>query len=219
MYNSSEEKNQSTLNTPKSRNWKHILFGLMTVIGSFYLVKHEFQSLKYIDNDLFAGVLGFLWYGLLKLALIFVLVFSIIRLIKSKMLIYLMTLLISLSTVIAIISVWVKINKRDSAPVILNAIYSGDINGMRLILRANNTYEIDDHGPFGGTLWYGQYSISNDTIYLSEEFPLGKERDVMGNKLLITQGFILIKQDEKGTFLNDYLKLEIMDSINGSITR
>jgi len=205
----SEEENYSILNAPMNTKWKYILFGLLTTIISFYTIKSEYQSLSFIDDDIIGGFSS-IWYGLLKLILLVIGIYSIFSFFKSKKTVYVVTTLIPLFTLIAILFISMKIEERDSSPKILRAYYGGDLNGLTLILRENETYEFGDYGFLGGTINFGEYHIVNDTIYLSEEFPLGEYRKIVGNKLLIRDGIIFLKQDENGDFLEDeYLKLQI----------
>ena len=211
MYNSDKEENKTILNTPKSRNWKNVLVVLMTSLAAYCVLKKEFRGLTYIDYGPFE-IFSHIWYGFLKLVVLFVLVYSIVHLVKSKRIIHVITLIITLSTVIAVSVIWVKIERRDSSTKILEAYYDGDLNGLRLILRSNNTYKIDDSGVLGGTSCFGKYTISNNIINLSEKFPLGKDRDIMGDKLLVARGEVLIKRDANGLFTDNRFRMKILYS-------
>lgn len=77
--------------------------------------------------------------------------------------------------------------ERSSAPVLFDAYYDGDINGVGLRLRSDGTYEAVDGATIGGDILYGDYRLMGDTIMLGREhFRLGDAHWRFGNILLIT---------------------------------
>lgn len=173
-----------------------IILILVSCALSFVILKVEFASFDQIDE----GLLPNLGYPTLKLCFIGIGVFSLIQFIRKRDIGYLITSSITLITAIIVIVIWQKIDAREASPVKLKAHYDGDINFMTLTLRANKTYKIQDFGFFGGTTHFGNYQLKGDTILLNKKHPLGKDRNIMGNRLLMKDGYVLVKADSTGNF-------------------
>lgn len=160
-----------------------ILSTILSLIVSFFILRNEFQSLDSVEEFFFCSLIT-IGFNILKLFLIGIGVFSIDQLRKKRQLIYLIPIIISLTTFIIVFIIWQKIEERESSPIVLKAHYDGDINGLTLTLKKNLTYKLEDFAFLGETDYFGNYTIKGDTILLSKKYPLGKDRDIMDNKLL-----------------------------------
>lgn len=183
------------------------ILSIIACIFSYIILKNDIQSIEREDADLFSL---FFWLGeiILKLCFIGLGVFSIFQIIKKRSFGYIIPALLFFFTFSVVIIVWVKINRRDASPTVMKAHYPGDLNGITLILRRNNTYKLGEYTIFGGTEFYGEYTIESDTISLSEKHPLGEDRDIICDKLLLKGNFILLKADKNGIYTEN-LKLRI----------
>ena len=182
----------------------------LSLLFSFLVMSHDIQSLRSIEEDLFVGVI--IWIGqlILKLGLIGLFIFSITFIVRKRQFGYVIPIIACLSTFLVTLIVWSKLHAREISPIRLKAHYDGDINGLTLTLKENLTYRLQDYSFIGGTAHFGEYEIKGDTIFLSEQYPLGRDRDIMSSKLLIRSDFILIKPDANGIYnQEDYLKLRI----------
>ena len=57
----------------------------------------------------------------------------------------------------------------------------------------------------------GKYKFSGDTIVLSKKYPLGEDRDIMSNKLLKGDEYVLIKADSRGQYnAEEYFRVRII---------
>lgn len=183
---------------------------ILSLFISYFIITSEIQSLDLSEEGFFLGSILFLFLWLLKLALLVIGIHSLFKLVEKRNLGYFINVIITIVTLIVVIVVWYKVDKRESSPIILEAHYDGDINGITLSLRKNDTYKIQDYSLFGGTDHFGKYSFNGDTILLNKEFPLGEERNILDNKLLRRNNYILIKADSNGIYQEDQsLKLKI----------
>jgi hypothetical protein len=173
---------------------------IVSLTLSYAILKIEFESIDETDQNLISGYWNTLGILLLKVVLIGIGVLSIIQFIRKRQFGYLISLSIAIITTIIVIVIWQQIDAREASPVKLKAHYDGDINGLALTLRENMTYKIEDYAFFGGTTHFGNYRLKGDTIVLNKKYPLGKDRYIMGNRLLIKNGYVLIKADSTGNF-------------------
>lgn len=140
-----------------------------------------------------------------------ILIYSGIEFIRKKRTGFVIPIIVTVLNLIVIKVIQNEFEKREASPVVFQAHYDGDINGLTLYLRKNHTYKIDDFSILGGTCHYGKYILKGDTIVLSEKYPLGADRDIMGNKLLKTSDFVFIQTDALGHFKTEnYIKLSIV---------
>lgn len=183
---------------------------VLTLLFSYLILDTELESFDKTEEDLILSILSTIGSWLLKLLLASIAVYSIVQLVKNRKFGFFLPLAVCVMSFVSIAVLWQKFETRESSPVTLKAHYDGDINGLTLYLRKNKTYKLDDFAFLGGTIHYGEYKIIGDTILLSKKYPLGRDRDIMSNKLLIGKEFILIKPDSNGFYNdNEYVKLRI----------
>ena len=188
-----------------------ILLTIFSILISAFVLDDEIRSFYQIEEGFITGFLLSIRFFFMHALLIGVIIYSLIRLLKTKTRGYLFPIVVCLIHTVVVITLRIQLNLRESSPVVLQAHYDGDINGLTLYLRQNKTYKLSDYAVFSETTNYGEYRISGDTILLSEKDPLGEDRSIMGNKLLIDKGVILIKQDSNGNFRADQpFKLRII---------
>ena len=176
-----------------------IILSIFAVLISAFILDDEIQSI-YSDEDGFTGFLLGIRFYFMNSLLVAIVVYSLIRLITKRIFGYLFPLILCLIHFGFVITIRAKLAARESSPIALQAHYDGDINGLTLYLKENKTYKLGNYGIFGGRNHYGDYRFSGDTILLSEKYPLGKDNDIMCNKLLIRNGFILVKPDSTGVY-------------------
>jgi len=196
-------------------NQSKIIISILTIFAlviSYFSISAELKTLDQTEEDIFLGNLSTLGDWLLKIILIGIAVYSTIEIIKRRKLGFLFPFAVSIISLVVIVIIWKKFETRESSPIILQAQYDGDINGITLYLRKNNTYKINDFAFLGGTNHYGEYIMKGDTILLSKKYPLGSDRDVMSDKLLKGKEFVLIKPDSNGQYdENEYIKLRLIN--------
>lgn len=193
-----------------SNNWKVILYITLAAVISFLVLRRDLGSLSQTEEGFFGGFL-ILGFGFLKLVLLIIALDSAVRVFRKKENNFIIPFLLIAGVSIAVITI-MRINyKRNSSVVITEAFYDGDINGLSLKLRKNGYYEFGDYSILGGTCHYGKYLLEKDTIYLSNKLP----RNLGGNKLLIKDSCIFIKQKKDGNYTDDLnLKLKTLESHN-----
>ncbi|WP_341904554.1 hypothetical protein [Fluviicola taffensis] len=188
-----------------------IILTIFSLLISGIVLDDEIRSFYQIEEGPIDGVLLSIYFLFMHALLIGVVIYSMIQLLARKIRGYLFPIAVCLIHTVIVITLRIKLNIRESSPVVFQAHYDGDINGITLYLRQNKTYKLSDYAVFGETNNYGEYRMSGDTILLSEKHPLGEDRVIMGNKLLVDNTFVLIKQDSKGNFKTDQpFKLRIV---------
>lgn len=180
----------------KSSNRIILILVIVSLALSYAILNIEFASFDEIDEGLFSN----LGYPSLKMCFIGIGAFSFIQFIRKRQLGYLISPSIVFVTTIIVIVIWQKIDVHEASHAKLYAHYDGEINFLTITLRANRTYKIRDYGYFGGTTHFGNYQLKGDTIVLNKKYPLGKHRNIMGNRLLMKNGYVLIKADSTGNF-------------------
>lgn len=190
-----------------------ILLTIISLLLSYLQLNKEIKSLEQTEEGLLEAFLSIASFVLIAF-LLTVFIFSLVQIVKKRKYVYFFPVGICLATFVTIIVIATKIYMRDSSPVILQAHYDGDINGLTLYLRENKTYKIQDFGFLGGTNHYGEYKIKGDTIILSKKYPLGEDRHIMCNKLVRKKDRILLKPDSTGVYPeNEYIQLKIIVEI------
>lgn len=182
----------------------------LSLLISAFILDDEIKSFCSIEE----GINGFLLsirFFFMNALLIGISIYSIVQLLKKRTFGYLFPISVCLIHFAIVITLRIKLNLRESSPIILKAHYYGEINGLTLDLRENKTYKLSDFGFFGGTTHYGEYRMIGDTILLSKKNPLGEDRDIMSNKLVMEKELILIKPDSNGIYnKNEFIKLQIV---------
>jgi len=124
-------------------------------------------SERWIITDVFARLI--LWVIIVLLFLI-----ALIKFIKKEK-ITIKNLMMPISVILLVYLLYFKNDLFTEKPI-LTAHYNGDINGLTLMLFKDKTYKIFDNSAFGGDVFTGKYVTKSDSLILSNEFPLGKER-------------------------------------------
>lgn len=183
-----------------------ISLGLFAILISAFILSDENLSFEHFKGGIITVLISIRFFFMHAL-LAGIVIYSIIRLIKKKAYGYLFPLIICLLHFTIVITIRTKKYLRESSPIVLKADSFDEINGLTLYLRQNKTYKLSDYGFFGGTNHYGDYQIIGDTIMLSEKYPLGPDRYIMSNKLIIQNGYILIKPDSRNNYNITKLKV------------
>jgi hypothetical protein len=206
-----EDKQQSD---PPKMNRNHrttiITLSFFAVLISWFTLDDETLSVERFKGGII-GLLINVRFFFMHALLAGIVLYSVIRLIKKRVFGYFFPLIICLIHFTVLITIRTKKYLRESSPIVLKADFFDEINGLTLYLRQNKTYKLSDYGFYGGANHYGEYQIIGDTILLSEKHPLGTARDIMSNKLVMRNGFVLIKPDSTGTYQEgEWIKLRII---------
>lgn len=184
-----------------------VLFSIVSLFG-FYAVRWKYGHFFMRDISMFSFITDlFLILG--TVLSILIVVFCVNKIIKRESKGYWIPVVSFVISSLVFTYFSNQISKRNSSTQILHGYYNGGLNGIRLILKENQTYLLDDFGPFGGNEYYGNYLIKNDTIVFEAEFPLGEDRDLIGQKLLIKDNKILTQKDSLGNFVEREFELVI----------
>ena len=181
---------------------------LAFLISAFILADESLSSEHFKGGII--GLLISIRFFFMHALLAVIVVYSAIRLIKKRAFGYLFPLIICLIHFTVVITIRTKKDLRESSPIVLKAECFDEINGLTLSLRQNRTYKLSDYGFFGGTNHYGEYQIIGDSILLSEKYPLGPDRDVMSNRLIIQNGYIFIIPNSRNNYT--ITKLKVVES-------
>lgn len=188
-----------------------IIISIISLLIAFSSIYSEWLTLESTEEDFIFGIVSTFSSWIKGILMVGILIYSGLKLFRNKKMGFILPLAVTIIHFVVIQVIQSIFEQRESSPIVLHAHYYGDINGISLFLRKNNTYKIDDFSILGGTCHYGKYILKGDTIVLSEKYPLGADRDIMGNKLLKTKEFILIKPNSNGQYdENEYIKLRII---------
>lgn len=188
-----------------------IILTITALVISYFTISSELLTLDRTEEDLILGVVSIIGSWFSKLLIAGIIIYSGLRLFKNRITGFIIPLAVSAINLIVVMIIKNEFDKREASPVIFQAHYDGDINGITLYLRKNNTYKIDDFAFLGGTSHYGKYKFNGDTIVLSKKYPLGEDRDIMSNKLLKGNEYVLIKPDSSGQYnAEEYFRLRII---------
>lgn len=98
-----------------------------------------------------------------------------------------------ISGLIVVIS-GISANNKFNSEVIFEAVSANEWHGaLIIVIRANHTYKLEDSGLFGSYYYYGDYTISSDTLILSPDYPNG----------MFASGRFLILKDSLYEFGNE----------------
>jgi hypothetical protein len=180
------------------------------VISSIIFVLCILASNKLVFPSRCYGMKDGLWILLTStILLIFVIILFIYdiykKLISQQRINYLPYLILLLTVSIVILIRYSKSEKFKSQRIL--TAYNSD---QELILRANNSYELTHKLPEIGCTERGQYKISNDTIYLTEELEINQTLYIDEKYLIdtINQQLIPIFDDSISTKKEFYLNIK-----------
>ncbi|GEM_PF-1580118 len=193
----------------KSETTRKIILTTLSILSAFVVLRHEISKFNSNEWFIFDSFETLLWYGLGFLIATPTIFYSVkyARRTNSKTF-YIPVIIIGLATVVNLGILTLGDTENDS-PVILQAYYDGDINGIALKLREDGTYKLENNSILGGDFTEGNYDLDQDTIYLDKERPIGN--DFMTRKLILTSDKVLFHLDKNGDYDTTSFTMRIIE--------